>query len=138
MRELRIRPHHLLCIGYFEGRGYSDSFSRSMAQIKELTMQNPKITVSCSADEVCRACPNRVESGCRTQEKVMRYDREVLKLLEIEEGMHSDWNSLRKMTEEKILNCRKREEICGDCEWNEICRKNEDGANERKIPDSIE
>lgn len=128
MRELRIRPHHLLCIGYFEGKGYSDSFSRSMAQIKELTMQNPKITVSCSADEVCRACPNRVESGCRTQGKVMRYDREVLRLLEIEEGMHSDWNSLRKMTEEKILNCRKREEICGDCEWNEICRKNEDGT----------
>lgn len=139
MRELKLRPHHLLCIGYFEGKGYSDGFSRSMAQIKEQTLQNPGITLQCCADEVCRACPNRVGNGCRTQEKVMRYDREVLRLLEIEDGSYSDWKRLRNLAEEKILNCGKRRQICGDCAWDEICRKNEDGTiHENTLQDSRE
>ena len=139
MSGIKLRPHHLLCVGYFEGKGSSDSFSRSMEQVKELTLQNPGITLQCCADEVCRACPNRVGNACRTQEKVMRYDGEVLRLLESEEEGCSDWKSLRNLTEEKILNCGKRRQICGDCAWDEICRKNEDGTiHENTLQDSRE
>ena len=58
---------------------------------------------------------------------------------EIEDGSYSDWKRLRNLAEEKILNCGKRRQICGDCAWDEICRKNEDGTiHENTLQDSRE
>lgn len=35
MSKYLIRPHHMLCMQFFEGKGYSDGFVASMAAIKE-------------------------------------------------------------------------------------------------------
>ena len=35
MSKHLIRPHHMLCMQFFEGKGYSDGFVASMAAIKE-------------------------------------------------------------------------------------------------------
>ena len=36
----RIRPHHGMCLYFFEGKGYSNTFSEHMAQVKEELLQN--------------------------------------------------------------------------------------------------
>ena len=35
MSKYLIRPHHMLCMQFFEGKGYSDGFVASMAAIKK-------------------------------------------------------------------------------------------------------
>ena len=35
MSKYLIRPHHMLCMQFFDGKGYSDGFVASMAAIKE-------------------------------------------------------------------------------------------------------
>lgn len=31
----RIRPHHGMCLYFFEGKGYSEGFTKHMAEVKE-------------------------------------------------------------------------------------------------------
>lgn len=43
MSKYLIRPHHMLCMQFFEGKGYSDGFVASMAAIKEkLEKEDPQ------------------------------------------------------------------------------------------------
>ena len=41
MSKYLIRPHHMLCMQFFEGKGYSDGFVASMAAIKEKLEKHP-------------------------------------------------------------------------------------------------
>ena len=34
----RIRPHHGMCLYFFEGKGYSEGFTKHMAEVKEWTV----------------------------------------------------------------------------------------------------
>lgn len=44
MSKYLIRPHHMLCMQFFEGKGYSDGFVASMAAIKEkLEKEDPQV-----------------------------------------------------------------------------------------------
>ena len=33
---IRLRPHHGMCLAYFEGKGYSDDFTENMQHMLEL------------------------------------------------------------------------------------------------------
>ena len=35
----RIRPHHGMCLYFFEGKGYSEGFTKHMAEVKEKILQ---------------------------------------------------------------------------------------------------
>ncbi len=60
MCRYSIRPHHLLCLQFFEGKGYSDDFVRQMAEIhRTLNKENPQINIVEGVDDICKKCPNR-------------------------------------------------------------------------------
>ncbi|MBD5540771.1 MAG: DUF1284 domain-containing protein [Lachnospiraceae bacterium] len=79
MDEILLRPHHALCIRFFEGKGYSGEFTRHMAEIIRM-LQEPgrSIVLVDEEDEICRKCPNHLENGCRQKEKVKGYDGRVI------------------------------------------------------------
>ncbi|MDE7279668.1 MAG: DUF1284 domain-containing protein [Oscillospiraceae bacterium] len=121
---LPLRPHHLLCMNFFRGYGYSDDFTANMSEvIAELNSSDPMVRLSADTDIVCRKCPHNKEGRCDTYEKVLRYDIAVLELLGLRENYTAHWSELKKAAQEKIISVGKLDKICSDCAWFYICGK---------------
>lgn len=118
-----LRAHHGMCISFFEGKGYSSEFTQHMAHIVQNLNENPLVKLSNQTDIVCQKCPNNHEGICETADKVASYDRQVLSHCGLTVGTILPFAQFQKMVQETIIAPGKRESICGDCQWNEICRK---------------
>ena len=64
---------------------------------------------------------NKNLSACASEEKVLRYDREVLSACGLKEGDVLPFEKFVQAVQEKIIETGRREKICGACAWNEIC-----------------
>ena len=119
-----IRAHHGLCMAFFQGKGYSSEFIAHMSDILHKLESNPTICISAQADIICSKCPNNIQGLCKTQSRVVEYDKQVLKYCGLSEGMVMPYADFKKAVYENILITNKREEICGDCQWNALCHFN--------------
>lgn len=121
-----IRPHHGICLAFFEGKGYSDCFSAHMAQVQDwLLTDDPDVCLSPETDEICSCCPNNESGICKTAEKVDRYDRAVLERCGLTPGQQLNWSRFSDLVEKHILSTAQRTSICGDCQWSKLCASHE-------------
>lgn len=121
---MRIRPHHGMCLAFFEGKGYSGSFTAHMAHIQQrLLREDPEVRLDPETDEICSRCPNNEGGVCNAAEKVDRYDRSVLERCGLTPGQRIRWSRFSRLVDESILSPGARETICGDCQWNDVCAK---------------
>ncbi len=116
-----LRPHHGMCLAYFEGKGYSGDFTRNMGEKLEVLLTNPRIHLQIQGDAICVSCPNRTGVACQTEDKVRGYDQRVLQLCGLQENAELSFWEFAGLVEKQILRKKKREWICGDCEWNDLC-----------------
>ena len=114
-----------MCLSFFEGKGYSDTFTRHMGQVQKMLEANPGITVAAQSDMICEKCPNLKEGQCLSAGKVRSYDKEVLARCNLQENQEISWKEFHRLVEENILSKGKRKEICRDCQWEEICSRRE-------------
>lgn len=122
--KLTLRPHHGLCISFFEGRGYSEEFTANMTEkIALLKDTDPKITLVCGADMICAACPHNKGGVCESGGKSDRYDKAVLDMCGFTEGQVLSASEFFSAVEENILAPQRLREVCGDCSWADICFK---------------
>lgn len=122
MPEYNLRPHHGLCIAFFVGKGYSPDFTENMtAVIGCLEQENPLIHLVTGADIICRSCPHNQNGKCIADEKVLGYDKAVLKTCGLESVRLIRWNDFKKTVHEKIVNAGQRRTICGNCQWDSLC-----------------
>ncbi len=121
----RLRAHHGMCLSFFEGKGYSDTFTWHMGQVQKMLETNPRITVAAQSDMICEKCPNLKEGQCLSAGKVQLYDKEVLARCNLQENQEISWKEFHQLVEENILLKGKRKEICRDCQWEEICSRRE-------------
>ena len=122
--EWALRPHHGLCLGFIEGKGYSGEFSRNMAAVlSELTQDTP-IRLTDGNDTLCACCPNRF-APCPDAGD---YDRRVLELCGLEPGQALTWGDFREAVVSRILAPGKLSAVCGDCRWAELCREKDRNA----------
>ena len=126
-KTINLRPHHLLCISFFKGKGYSDEFVSNMNRIASTLNEHKDILISLVSeeDDLCAHCPNNQNGICTAEDKSSRYDQLTLSALSIDTNSHSQilYSKLRALADERIINCGKRENICGDCEWTNLCHK---------------
>lgn len=118
----RIRAHHGMCFSFFQGKGYSGEFTDNMWAMKEKLNENPEVVLLQETDDVCAHCPNNKEGRCVSLEQVADYDRQVLTLCGLSAGVRIKWHDFENLVWKNILEPGRREEICGGCEWNELCR----------------
>lgn len=97
---LRLRAHHLNCLPRFSGSGYSEEFCKNMQSVKERFMSGEDYAIVFGADDICAFCPNLIDSVCRDNEKVCRFDELT--------AQFGAGNIAR---------------ICSDCQWYYICKK---------------
>lgn len=121
MSVYSIRPHHLLCLSFFEGKGYSPAFVEHTAALLRDLQRGGFATITEGADAVCRHCPHNQNGVCRTQDKVRRYDHAVLTRCELRPGQTYPWAELTRRAADAIIRPGQLPAICGDCEWHALC-----------------
>ena len=121
MKEYRLTAHHGMCLAFFKGKGYSEEFTFHMARVKNDLENNPNVKVVCEIDDICSKCPNNKNSECLSEDKVREYDRDVLRRCNLSEGEIISYDEFKDLVYKNILIPEKREEICGNCQWNELC-----------------
>lgn len=76
-------------------------------------------------DIVCENCPNNEGGVCTTQDKVLRYDKAVLRACGLVDGSEISFAKFIGLGKDKIIGAGIRGDICGDCSWDYICREKE-------------
>ncbi|MCD8382195.1 MAG: DUF1284 domain-containing protein [Clostridiales bacterium] len=119
---LPLRPHHGMCLAYYQGEGYSPAFTRAADRLlSRLTEENPTVRLTVAADVMCATCPNRRGDECAGTGNASRYDRAVLELCGLEDGVALPFRTFAALVQRHILAPGKRETICGGCRWDRLC-----------------
>ena len=120
-KAVKLRAHHGMCLAYFVGEGYSQGFAAHMAQVlASLTPETP-VQLAAETDAVCAGCPNNLGGACEKRQLVESYDRAVLARCGLEEGTVVPFGTFTALVQKRILAPGGRQEICGSCQWSEIC-----------------
>ncbi len=122
MSGCELRAHHALCIGFFRGKGYSAAFVENLsALVGALRASDPLLTLQSRADGLCRRCPHDCGGRCESADKAARYDAAALRLLGLPEGTSLRRSALAALVRERIVNAGRLGEVCGDCQWHNLC-----------------
>ena len=115
---INIRPHHLLCIHGFRGKGYSDEFVESMTSIVHNIKKSKEtqLNVVFNTDTICANCPHKIgENLCTTQEHILTLDNKVTSALDLQEKSYA-YNEIQHLITQK-LTPGDFDHICGSCQW---------------------
>lgn len=118
---LRIRPHHGLCIQFFRGEGYSESFTAGMNSVAGRLSRGCEVELTCEADCICAACPNNLGGRCLSGPKVRTYDQRVLALCGLASGQTMAWSEFAGQVRRSVIDSGRLGDVCGDCECAYIC-----------------
>jgi len=117
--KAKLRGHHLICLNFFRGEGYSEDFIRNIYSVigKEI------IEIVTGPDDVCSRCPYLKEDMCNnpeySDEMILLQDSEALRLLEFKPGMRVDW----RMISDKLTGIMGdwKARFCRECGYRNVC-----------------
>lgn len=121
---IRLRPHHLICIHKFIGKGYNEEFTQHMTDIVKLLKNMPEtvIEIVLCEDAICEKCPNNI-GKCKFDKKIEKMDRAVIKICGFTENTHALWQDLSQFVKWNILENDNFNNICSKCDWFNLCNK---------------
>ncbi|HIC90588.1 MAG TPA: DUF1284 domain-containing protein [Syntrophaceae bacterium] len=123
---MKFRGHHLICLQFFRGEGYSENFVAHLHNLLKRVEEELEIEVTGAADDVCMICPYLKNGICcykeGADEKIRDMDLKALELLKIREGIQVGWKDIREKLPEISGDWARL--YCGDCDWKEACEKN--------------
>jgi len=115
---VKLRGHHLICLCFFKGEGYSENFIKKI--YKALSED---VEVVDGLDDICIECPYLLNNECHykegSDEEIRKLDELALYLLKVSKGDILSWDEIRKRVE-KILT-KWRELSCRNCDWLTVC-----------------
>jgi hypothetical protein len=121
---INIRPHHILCMHGFAGKGYSEIFIENMKNVIESIRKENQLLIVFSRDDICKKCPNlQAEKDCTTPEMVNKLDAVTAIEFELEEKAYTYTEIVEILKKKNVANII--EKICVECGWYEsgICKE---------------
>lgn len=120
-----LRPHHGLCIQFYEGKGYNEEFTKKMDALINQIHRKPGMVIQLhtAVDVLCNSCPNNIDSECISYEKVKRFDEKVLSYCDLNSGQVLSMQEFLQIVKDMIIEKGLQPSICSDCEWYSICIK---------------
>jgi hypothetical protein len=121
-----LRGHHLICLHFFRGEGYSPEFISRLCHILNKAEEGETVRVGSGPDDVCNICMYVKDGRCSfhegAEQEIQAMDGKALELLELKEDDIVHWLDMR----DKIpgLFGRWSEEYCMVCSWRRACEKN--------------
>lgn len=120
-----LRGHHLICLQFFEGEGYSPEFVGNLRKVLK-SAEVRAIDIRRTADDVCELCPHLNNMRCRysedAEEEITEMDEKALSLLNISAEARVQWNEIKQRTPEVFPVWY--EVYCARCSWKAACEKN--------------
>lgn len=116
--KLKLRPHHLLCMQGYAGKGYSDDFVENMTAITTYLQNNTNALVEIvfSTDDICSKCPQMLGIDlCEDNGKVKRFDKKVIDYLGLEEKNYLYQDITCEINSKMTTSIM--DDICFDCSW---------------------
>ncbi len=117
----RLRGHHLICLQFFVGKGYSRGFVRNTLKVLR---EKDKITIVDCLDDVCRACPYNTNGRCSnprtSNERIRGLDELALSLFSVRVGSRIRWDEVRRKLPKVLPIWIKK--ACKSCSWWKVCK----------------
>lgn len=124
METIKIRPHHLLCLQFYVGRGYNENFVNNLNDIiSNLNSNNYEIILVDGNDDICKCCPNLINNVCKDINKVKEYDKNILNLSHLDYKQYK-YDKVKDIIKRNIIDANiNLNIICKNCCWLTICNK---------------
>jgi hypothetical protein len=122
----RLRGHHLVCLQFYRGQGYSDEFVANLDGVQKAAAETPALIVS-GPDDVCAACPGLGADGtCRHPDtgeaEALRIDALALQVLDAAIGETISLGQAHDRLASDAEACERwRAESCASCPWEHAC-----------------
>jgi hypothetical protein len=124
MEIVRLRGHHLICLHFFRGHGYSASFVVNLKTKLELIQKGVFILIVSGTDDICLACPYNKNGVCvyrfDAERRAKKADNLALKLLEFKPKQKVKWYLIKEKLP-YIMPIFKQNE-CKHCRWLYLCK----------------
>jgi 23S rRNA (uracil1939-C5)-methyltransferase len=119
---VKFRGHHLICLHFFKGEGYSPEFVNRLRELLEIA-EREGVEVVDGPDDLCLGCPHLSETGCAykdgAEEEIRKQDEIALNFLGLGAGEKAVWNDIKL----KVLSAPRHwfSSFCRGCDWKELC-----------------
>ena len=123
---LKLRPHHINCIYFYRGLGYSNEFVKNMDKIVNELKSNDDIRIKFvkSCDDICECCPNKLQGEkCNTADKVKEMDLRTIHRYNLNVDNIYNFSYIKNEIYKKML-ANNFNYICAECEWKKqgVCK----------------
>jgi hypothetical protein len=123
---VRLRPHHLLCLLTYVGKGYSAEFIENYDRIAARLSEGEDIEIVAGPDDICVPILDDVDAHCWRDSITIRDKAAAAALSEklqisIDAGVKlslppSTLNKMRKSFADGSIR-----QACTRCEWHDLC-----------------
>ena len=126
---IEIRPHHLLCVLTYIGKGYSGEFTGNFdSLIARINAGETSLRLADGPDDICRGNPGLI-CGDSTCDALRRHQADVLALADIKDflGISLKPGDQLALTPELIRKLKesfktgKIRRACHGCVWHDLC-----------------
>lgn len=123
---VRLRPHHLLCMLTFVGKGYTEAFTENYIRIAARLSKGEDILVVEGPDDICAPMLGEVGMHC-LDDSVTDRDRKASEAVETLLGVPAGLGSSIRPSADFLQRMRDAfstgsiREGCARCEWSPLC-----------------
>jgi len=123
---VRLRPHHLLCVLTYVGKGYSPAFVANMTRIAGRLGAGEAVEIVEGPDDICAPLLDGPDPHCRLA-RVTRRDRAAARDLGRLLGLEARPGAHVTLDPDLLLDLRTAfassqiRSACGGCEWFGLC-----------------
>ncbi len=123
---VRLRPHHLLCLLTYAGKGYSPTFVANYDAIADRLRGGEALEVVAGPDDICAPLLDDPEAHCRRdsvaeRDRLAAGDVGALLGLTVRTGLRLELGAKRLEAMRKAFSAGLTRAACADCEWHELC-----------------
>jgi len=116
---IELRGHHLLCLHFFAGEGYSVEYADNLRGVLAAAEADGAVVVT-GADSVCAPCPGLTGTMCESEDEVRRLDELAVRLLDVAPGETVVWADTRDRLPDVLEAWYAG--ACDGCSWLAVCR----------------
>ena len=99
-RPVELRGHHLLCLQFFAGEGYSPEYVENLERLLSAAETDGVVVVT-GADGICLPCPSLSGSACERERDAVVWDDVRDRLPDVLEAWYAG--------------------ACDGCSWLDVC-----------------
>jgi len=123
---VRLRPHHLLCLLTYVGRGYTPAFTANFDAIASRLNSGEEVEIVHGLDEICAALAGEEEAHCGG-DSVTERDRQAARDLSLLLDAPIAAGARFSLDAERLTHMRAAfaegtvRAACTGCDWSDLC-----------------